>query len=128
MNELVPAIENANVPAVVDRRNDMIKIIDQKIDERNSLVRMGNTLVRIPRREIVIDRQRRMTDPNELMTMIKQITQMIGDYKKENTLFSDFMISGLRKIRSSMVATLQEHFHIGWTIDRDSGESIFSMY
>lgn len=102
----------------------------QRIAEqrRNEIaINLGGSVVRIPRQDIMLDDKRYSTDPNELISMIKQITQMVGDYRKENTIFGAFMIHGLRKVRASMVATLQQHFKISWSIDKATGESVFSM-
>lgn len=66
-------------------------------------------------------------DPRQLIRMIKQVTQTIGEYKDKDNPYANYVIGALRKARSDMVSDLEQHFGINWEIDEASGRSIFYM-
>lgn len=59
-------------------------------------------------------------DSESLMRMIREITQQIGDYKRQNSLCGNrYVIPALRKARAAMVSDLESKFRIHWKIDND---------
>ena len=66
-------------------------------------------------------------DPRQLIRMIKQVTQTIGEYKDKDNPYGSYVVGALRKARSDMVSDLEHHFSIHWEIDEASGRSIFYM-
>lgn len=86
----------------------------------------GGAVLQIRKREVNIDGYKTEADPHDLITMIRTVTQQIGDYKSMDSLYGRYMVSGLRKVRANIVADLQK-FGIHWEIDKNSGESIFWM-
>jgi hypothetical protein len=87
---------------------------------------VGGTILQVKKREVEIDGIKFDADPYDLITMIRTVTQQIGEYKDQQNLFGKYMVAGLRKVRASMVADLQK-FGIHWEIDKNSGESMFWM-
>ena len=86
----------------------------------------GGQIVRVRAREMSICGNKRMVDPYELMRMIKNVTQTIGEYKDSDNAFGDFVVTAMRKARQDMVSRLSETFHIHWGID-DNGKTYFFM-
>lgn len=66
-------------------------------------------------------------DPHQLIRMIKQVTQTIGEYKDKDNPYAGYVVGALRKARADMVSDLEHHFNIHWQIDEASGRSIFYM-
>lgn len=64
-------------------------------------------------------------DAPQLIRMIKQITQTIGEHKRTDNAYGLFVIPALRKARSDMVSSLEHIFGIHWEINRHTGESRF---
>jgi hypothetical protein len=64
-------------------------------------------------------------DVEQLIGMIKHITQTIGEYKRTDNAMKDYVIPGLRKMRRQMVDDLECHFHVHWKIDEETGQCIF---
>lgn len=87
---------------------------------------VGGTVLHVKRREVDIDGLKVAADPHDLITMVRTVTQQIGEYKAQDTLYGKYMVAGLRKVRATMVADLQK-FGIHWEIDKGSGESMFWM-
>jgi len=86
----------------------------------------GGTVLRVRRREITIADKKYEADPHDLITMIRTVTQQIGDYKQQDNLLAKYMMDALRKARSAMVSDLQK-FGIHWEVDKATGESVFWM-
>lgn len=87
---------------------------------------VGGTVLQVRKRDVEIDGLKIAADPHDLIAMIRTVTQQIGDYKAQDNLYGKYMVAGLRKVRSTMVADLQK-FGIHWEIDKNSGESLFWM-
>lgn len=87
---------------------------------------VGGTVLHVKKREVDIDGLKVAADPHDLITMVRTVTQQIGEYKAQNSLYGKYMVSGLRKVRAIIVADLQK-FGIHWEIDKTSGESMFWM-
>lgn len=87
---------------------------------------VGGTILHVKKREVDIDGLKVVADPHDLITMVRTVTQQIGEYKAQDTLYGKYMVAGLRKVRATMVADLQK-FGIHWEIDKGSGESMFWM-
>jgi len=123
LGELRPAERDSSV-VVADKKGDHVP----HLMGVNGLVQrsVGGTVLRVRKREVTIDEKKYDADPHDLISMIRTITQQIGDHKKEESLLAKYMISGLRKVRSAMVSDLQK-FGIHWEIERGTGESIFWM-
>jgi hypothetical protein len=86
----------------------------------------GGLTVRFQPREIMVGQTPRTVDPYELMALVKNLTQSIGEYKAMNNAYGDFLVGGLRKTRRDVVAQLESTFRIHWGLDAD-GNSVFSM-
>jgi hypothetical protein len=82
--------------------------------------------IQVRAKEIMVAGKYRMVDPYQLMAMIKNVTQSIGEYKGMDNMFGDMVVGGFRKIRRDMVAQLEENFRIRWSLD-DSGVSTFVL-
>ena len=87
---------------------------------------VGGTVLHVKRREVDIDGLKVTADPHDLITMIRTVTQQIGDYKSQDNLLGKYMVAGLRKVRAAIVADLQK-FGIHWEIDKGTGDSMFWM-
>lgn len=87
---------------------------------------VGGTVLHVKRRDVEIEGKLVAADPHDLITLIRTVTQQIGDYKAQDNLLGKYMVAGLRKVRSAMVSDLQK-FGIHWEIDKNSGDSTFWM-
>ena len=63
-------------------------------------------------------------DAAQMMRMIKNTTQTIGEYKRMDNGMSRYVVPALRKSRSDMVSDLENHFGVHWECD-DKGKSRF---
>lgn len=66
-------------------------------------------------------------DPSQLIRMIRNVTQTIGEYKQMDNPYSAYIVNSLRKARADMVSDLETHFHINWRIDETTGKCLFWM-
>jgi hypothetical protein len=109
-------------------RNSYVGVFAPKIKPNSGAVvrRSSGITVRVSPKEIMVGRNYRMVDPQELISMIRNITQSIGEYKAMNNAYGDFVIGGMRKIRRDIVAQLESNFRIHWRLD-DDGNSIFYL-
>jgi hypothetical protein len=82
-------------------------------------------LVQVRPKSLKIDGKVFQVDPKELIRMIKQVTQTIGEYKNRDNPYASYVIGALRKARNDMVSDLEHHFKIHWEIDEETGRSIF---
>lgn len=87
---------------------------------------VGGPVVHVKRREIIIDNQHLEADPEDLMTIIRSLTQEIGDLKRQDNLIGHYKVSALRTARQAVVSDLKK-FGIHWEIDKVTGESAFWM-
>ncbi len=113
--------------ALAVKKKDVAIQVSDRANVMPDIVKVRDNVIQIRRREIQIDGKKHQADMYQLITMIKQVTQMIGDYKKENGLLGEYMISALRKARASMVSDLQTNFHVNWQINKQTGDSEFWM-
>lgn len=65
--------------------------------------------------------------PEELMRIIKNITQTIGEYKNQGNMHASYAIPALRKARSQVVADLEKHFKITWQANSDGKSEFFPL-
>ena len=63
-------------------------------------------------------------DAQNMMRMIRRITQSIGEYKAMNNAYAGYVVPSLRKCRGDMVADLEEHFGIHFEITAE-GKTVF---
>jgi len=86
----------------------------------------GGQMVKVRAKEIQVGGKLRNLDPYQLMGMIKSVTLTIGEYKRLDNAYSDFVLRGLRESRRNMISTLEEHFRIHWSV-AENGDSQFYM-
>lgn len=90
-------------------------------------VKQNGAVVRVRSRQLKIAGQVYTVDPQQLMRMIRQVTQTIGEYKDQDNPYAEYVVRGMRKTRSDMVSDLEHHFKIHWQIDEADGRSVFYM-
>lgn len=110
-----------NVPTIIEK-NEKISIKNNNVDVIQS---KSLDIIKINNKDVVINGKKESVDPYQLMGLIKNVTQTIGEYKIHNNVFSYAIIVGLRKSRRELVTKLEEIFGIHWKIDKLTGESIF---
>ncbi len=116
------------------KRNDLTKS-PAKAPDNTSIIVQDDTDIIIQRTHGVVIQERPKTlmvngakcklTYIQLIRMIKQVTQTIGEYKDMDNPSSQYMIPGARKARADMVADLESNFGIHWIIDEKTGKSIF---
>lgn len=84
-------------------------------------------MIRVKKKEISIGKEKYSVDAYDLMRMIRQVTQTIGEYKDAEHTYSAYVTHGLRKIRNDMASDLETHFSIHFQIDQQTGKSIFFL-
>lgn len=84
-------------------------------------------MIRVKKKEITIGKDKYKVDAYDLMRMIRQVTQTIGEYKEAEHTYSAYVIHGLRKVRNDMASDLETHFSIHFQIDPQTGKSIFFL-
>lgn len=111
--------------------SEIAKVVNGEIartDNSDLIVRRNKSELRLDRkREISIYGQKHNVDPRALMRMIKNITQTIGEYKRSDNPLSHYAIHALRKSRSDVAADLENTFGIQMNIDKETGETIFTL-
>ena len=88
--------------------------------------RGGGAVVQVRAKEIMVAGKKVTLDPYQLIRMIKQVTQTIGEYKGQNNPYALYVVKGMRKIRCDMVSDLEHNFRINWQVG-DDGTSVFYM-
>lgn len=102
---------------------DKIAIRKEKTS-KEIVVTPDTTEIAMPVRRISINERNFVLDARELMRMICNVTQSIGEAKKSGNAYAEYTVPGLRKIRNQMVSDLSNYFGIQWKID-NNGKSIF---
>jgi len=102
------------------------QVVRGEIVQTGTVVEHRTQMVEVPAscRVIKVGGELFQIDPAQLMRMIKQITQTIGEYKAMENAYGRYIIPALRKARSDMVSDLENNFGIHWEIDA-SGSSRF---
>lgn len=88
---------------------------------------VGGIDIVVRSKTVAIDGANYELNPHMLIRMIKQVTQTIGEYKRQQNAYSAFIVASLRKARSDMVSVLENKFKINWKLDRNTNESVFFM-
>ena len=104
---------------------ELSKTFDAKVSDIYVTNGYKGQAIQVRGKKVNINGNERVVDPYELMGMIKNVTQTIGEYKNMNNAYGDFVIVGLRKIRRDMVSMLKSNFNIHWGLDE--GKTIFFM-
>lgn len=86
-----------------------------------------STMVHVRSKPLKVGGKIYNVDAKQLIRMIRQVTQTIGEYKERDNIYAGYVIGALRKCRSDMVSDLETHFGIHWEIDESCGQSIFYM-
>lgn len=81
-------------------------------------------VVEFPTKSIIINGEIHKVDPRQLMRLIKNVTQTIGEYKRQDNVFAAVVMGALRKARNDLVSQLESKFKISWQVDED-GQSKF---
>lgn len=120
------------------KSTELVPIDNQSKDQEEIVVYKGNknditvrqdrrTMVKVRSKSVKIDGKVYEIDPKELIRMIKQVTQTIGEYKNRDNPYASYVIGALRKARNDMVSDLEHHFKINWEIDEETGKSVFYL-
>lgn len=88
--------------------------------------RGGGAIVQVRSKEVMVAGKKINLDPYQLIRMIKQVTQTIGEYKGQDNPYALYVVKGMRKIRADMVSDLEHNFRIHWQVG-DDGTSVFFM-
>lgn len=100
---------------------------DATSNDEEIIVRKDACLVNLDKtKEITISSKKYEVSPKQLIRMIKNITQTIGEYKKTDNPMSAYAIHALRKARNDVSADLENTFRIHTTIS-ESGRTEFSL-
>ena len=131
-NALVPieqgsGVKRAGALVPVDDDTDLVVYENRKATSIALGAPRGGALVQVRSKALKIDGKVYNVDPRQLIRMIKQVTQTIGEYKSKDNPYSGYVIGALRKARSDMVSDLEHHFNILWEIDEATGRSVFYM-
>jgi len=104
MNEIAEVIANKEVQ-IVDRKGNAI------------VVKKVSKIVSVSGKKFDMN-------PLELVRMIRNVTQQIGDHKRNGNAYSAYLLPQLRTTRNQMVADLERYFGVSHVIS-DEGKSIF---
>lgn len=86
----------------------------------------GKVQLQFPRKTVMIGGTQYSVNAEQLMSMIRSITQQIGHYKNNETdPFAAYMLLGLRQARTAMANSLASSFGISMRIV--NGSSVFSL-
>jgi hypothetical protein len=89
--------------------------------------RSGGALIQARSKPIKIGETIYDIDPQELIRMIRRVTQDIGAYKNFDGPYAAIILGSLRKARGDMVSLLEHHFHISWSINEQTNKSEFHL-
>lgn len=101
-----------------------------EVKEDNSVIIFQGkkqSVVQVRPKTLTVAGKKYNIDPHQLIRMIKQVTQTIGEYKDQENPYSAYVVGAMRKARSDMVSDLEHHFGIHWQIDEVTGKSVFYM-
>ncbi len=101
-------VRSRSVTSLVQRRSGM-----------GALIRPNAKPVKIGGKEFQIDAE-------QLMRMIKRVTQSVGEFKLHENAYSQYVIPALRKARGEMVSDLEHYFGVHFRVDED-GKSEFTL-
>ena len=88
---------------------------------------IGGVPIRVSAKPVVVGGKKFNLDPAQLVRMIRNVTQTIGEYKHMDNPYSAYIIGSLRKARNDMANDLATNFHINWKIDEHTGKCLFWM-
>jgi hypothetical protein len=92
------------------------------------LVKKNNFPISLDRKkELKVCGKKFAVDPRQLIRMIKNITQTIGEYKNQENPSALYVVAALRSARANVAADLENTFNIHWQIDENTGKSIFTL-
>lgn len=106
------------------------KIEQPVVDNSDIVISNGNhggAVITVRPKQISVNGKTFNIDPYQLIRMIKNITQTIGEYKSQESPYAAYVVNSLRKTRASMCDDLTHHFRIHWEIDEKTGKSKFWM-
>jgi hypothetical protein len=112
--EHLPTVKKETLPVKTDDFST-----DVVIHQKNK-----SSLVQFRTRKVKIDDELFDMSAQEMIRMIKEITQTIGEYKGKENPCARYAIHALRKSRSEVVSDLEHYFKITWQLD-NSGNSTF---
>ena len=117
-------VGGVNSLVVADKKKG--DLVPQMMGVKGLVARPAGQVLHIKRRSIEIEGEVVHADPTDLITVIRSITQEIGDWKKLDNLMSKYKVVALRSARQAAVSDLKK-FGIHWEIEKSTGESIFYM-
>lgn len=117
------------LPAIFGKKDNAISVPDKTElappKKSTALTKPRSSgLIKVMPKEIKIGRELHQIDPQQLMRMVRRVTQDIGSYKSFDGPYAAIVLAALRKARGDMVSLLETHFRITWHINED-GDSIF---
>jgi hypothetical protein len=124
LGNLQPLSGHRNSLIVSEKKKKGGELTPQVMNLQGLQTRPTGTVLQVRPRDIDIDGQIIPADPYDLIAVIKNLTQQIGDWKKMDNLMGKYMIVALRSARTAAVSDLKK-FGIHWQIDKTSGESHF---
>jgi hypothetical protein len=122
-NALVPVEKNTSL-VKTEESNEIVIYQGQGTGLANS---RRTSAIQVRAKPIKIAGKVYNIDPHQLIRMIKNVTQSIGEYKSKDNPYADYVVGALRKARSDMVNDLEHHFRIHWEVDESTGRSQFYM-
>lgn len=84
----------------------------------------NTSVIRSPKKNIVINKENHQVDAYGLIRIIRNLTQQIGAYKNSDNVYSAYAKDSLRTMRNNVASDLSKHFGIHWSLDAN-GNSEF---
>lgn len=104
---------------------DLVNKTNKDISVRKSSWKTNQNLVKKTKtKEIIISGKKCVVDAEQLIRMVKQVCQSIGEHKNFDNAYANYIVPALRKSRSDIVSDLEHHFGIHWKLDNE-GNSVF---
>jgi hypothetical protein len=96
--------------------------------EESIIVKRETFPIKLDNKKVItISGKEHKVDPRQLIRMIKNITQTIGEYKSQDNPYSAYVTSALRKARNDIASDLENSFSIHFSIDENTGKSQFTL-
>lgn len=80
-------------------------------------------MIKSVKKSIAINKEIHLLDAYDLIRMIRNLTQQIGELKNTDNAYAAFVGPGFRQARQQMATSLSKHFGIHWSLE--DGNSIF---
>jgi hypothetical protein len=107
----------------VKRENGIVKVSVPARRENNTIQVRPSADIQEALRTVTIAGETRSVDPQQLVRLIRRVTQTIGEYTGRDDIYSAIIAKALREARGELVTVLEDSFGVHWRIE--NGKSVF---